>query len=139
MDQTVSDTDLLQVIKDFLNMGHVDNIAAMFTRDACPFDWTGAILDDERFNVRLGVSVLFEELKRRVPERLDAAIPSLLPLLASDYAYLRGDTISVLAIIGTPAAYGHIHRMSKDPDPLVQEIVSDILDELDNQNSPKVS
>ena len=54
----ISDTDLLEVIKDFLEMGHVDNIVAMFYREPRYFEWTGAILDDERFAVRLGVSVL---------------------------------------------------------------------------------
>ncbi len=54
----VSDKELLKVIKDFLEMGHVENIAAMFRQDPRYFQWSGDILDDERFNVRLGVSVL---------------------------------------------------------------------------------
>lgn len=54
MTTEVSDSELPRVIKDFLEMGHVDNIAAVFQRQACPFDWAGAILDDERFTVRLG-------------------------------------------------------------------------------------
>ena len=47
----VSDAELLSVIKDFLEMGHVDNIVAMFDRDPRYFKWTGDILQDERFAV----------------------------------------------------------------------------------------
>lgn len=125
----VTDDELLQVIKDFLNMGHVDNIVAMFHRGACPFDWTGAILDDERLAVRLGVAVLFEELQRRRVERMDSAIPSLVPLLASQHAYLRGDALTVLGFIATPEAQELVRAQADDPHPLVREIVADILAE----------
>jgi len=76
MDQ-VSDDELKKVIADFLEMGHVENIVAMFRREPLYYDWIGEILDDERFAVRLGVSVLLEELKPLQPDRLALAIPSL--------------------------------------------------------------
>jgi hypothetical protein len=125
----VTDDELLQVIKDFLNMGHVDNIVAMFARGACPFDWTGSILDDERLTVRLGVAVVFEELQRRRAERTGSAIPSLVPLLASKHPYLRGDAITILGFIATPEAHELIRAQANDPHPLVREIVADILAE----------
>jgi hypothetical protein len=129
----VSDAELLQVIKDFLDMGHVDTIVAMFHRGACPFDWTGAILDDERFNVRLGVAVLFEELLHRGNDQLATAIPSLLPLLASEQAHLRGDAVNLLGIIATPEALDQVRALANDPHPLVREIVADILSEQSGQ------
>ncbi len=129
----VSDDELLQVIKDFLDMGHVDTIVAMFHRGACPFDWTGAILDDERFNVRLGVAVLFEELHRRKNNQLAAAIPSLLPLLTSEQTHLRGDAVNLLGIIATPEALDQVRALALDPHPLVREIVADILAEQSGQ------
>jgi len=39
----VSDEELQRVIADFLDMGHVDNIVAMFRRDPRYYDWTGEI------------------------------------------------------------------------------------------------
>ncbi len=123
----VSDAELLAVIKDFLEMGHVDTIVAMFVRRACPFSWTGPILDDERFAVRLGVAVLFEELRQRVPQRLNEAIDSLLPLLDAKPPHLRGDALGVLGTIGTPEALRHVERMTTDAHPLVREIAVDIL------------
>ena len=95
----VSDAELLIVIKDFLEMGHVDNIAAMFYREPRYFEWTGAILNDDRFTVRLGVSVLFEELYSRQCASLHLAIPSLSALLTAEDPLLRGEALSVLAII----------------------------------------
>ncbi len=124
------DEELVTVIKDFLEMGHVDNIVAMFHRNHEYYHWTGAILDDERFNVRLGVSVLFEELKKREPEALDSARASLLPLLKSEKPHIRGEAVSVLGIIGSEAACDAIKTMLKDKQPQIREVAADILIEL---------
>ncbi len=59
----VSDAELKKVIADFLEMGHIENIVSMFRQDPQYYMWSGDILKDERFNVRLGMTVLFEELK----------------------------------------------------------------------------
>ncbi len=126
----VTDKELLGVIKDFLEMGHVDNIVAMFDRDSRYFSWTGDLLDDERFNVRLGVSVLFEELRARRNPLLHLAIPSLKRLLDSDQALLRGEALSVLAIIGGPDLKDQAERMRRDSAAPVVEIAEDILDSL---------
>ncbi len=127
---TEIDENVLGVIKDFLEMGHVDNIVAMFHRNHEYYQYTGPILDDERFNVRLGVSVLFEELRKREPEELDRAVPSLLPLLESEKPHIRGEAISVLGIIGSKAAFEAIKTMLHDRQPQISEIASDILAEL---------
>ena len=127
---TVSDEELLRVIKDFLEMGHVDNIIAMFHQDARYLDLIGAVLDDERFNVRLGVSILFEELRKRTPDHTELAIPSLLPLLKSDRPHIRGEALSVLAIIGGKTAYEHIKEMVLDQQPQVRALALEILEEM---------
>lgn len=128
--QTVSDQELKIVIGDFLEMGHVDNIIAMFRQEPSYYAWTGEILDDERFAVRVGVAVLFEELKKIQPENLVLALPSLLPLLQSDSANIRGEAIGILGIIGTTEAISHIHSMASDPSPQVQEMVELVLEEI---------
>jgi HEAT repeat protein len=127
MDQ-VSDEELKRVIKDFLDMGHVENIVAMFRHDPIYYTWTGEILDDERFNVRLGVSVLFEELRTLQPERLALAIPSLSLLLQSASALIRGEAINVLGIIGTDEAIRLVRKMLGDPSPQVKEMAELVLD-----------
>jgi hypothetical protein len=124
------DEELVTVIKDFLEMGHVDNIVAMFHRNHEYYNWTGAILDDERFNVRLGVSVLFEELKKREPEALDNARASLLPLLKSEKPHIRGEAVSILGIIGSEAACDAIKTMLEDKQAQIRDVAADILTEL---------
>lgn len=119
----VSDTELKKVIGDFLEMGHVENIVSMFRREPAYYAWTGEILDDERLAVRLGVSILFEELKAIQPEKLHLAIPSLTELLQSDSPNIRGEAVGVLGIIGTDEAFDHIRSMLSDPNPQVIEMV----------------
>ncbi len=123
----VSDAELLRVIKDFLEMGHVDNIVAMFYREPRYFEWTGAILDDERFAVRLGVSVLFEELQARHCASLYLAVPSLSTLLSSEDPLLRGEALSVLAIINDQSLRDQALTLRNDKDSQVREIAEDVL------------
>ena len=126
----VSDAELLKVIKDFLEMGHVDNIVAMFDRDSRYFHWTGAILDDERFAVRLGVSVLFEELLARKCTTMHLAVSSLTRLLTSENPLMRGEALSVLAIISDQSLHSQAAKMLDDEDLQVREIAGDILESL---------
>ncbi len=126
----VSDQELKKVIGDFLEMGHADNIVAMFRRHPDYYSWTGELLDDDRFNVRLGISILFEELSRIQPEQTALAIPSLVKLLDKESPLLRGEATSVLGIIGTKTALAHVRRMSEDESPQVREVAEIILEEL---------
>lgn len=124
----VSDEELLGVIADFLEMGHVENIVAMFCQEPRYYDWTGDLLTDERFAVRLGVSVLFEYLIEKDPANLNLAVPSLVRQLDNTKSWVRGEVVNVLGIIGSPEALAELEAMRNDPDPQVREIVIDILD-----------
>ncbi|MBW2466766.1 MAG: HEAT repeat domain-containing protein [Deltaproteobacteria bacterium] len=121
------DIDILQVIGDFLELGHVENIVAMFKQDSSLYDLTGDLLRDERFTVRLGTAVLFEELAAIRPSEVPLAIPSLLPLLQEQEPILRGEAANILSIIGSRSALKHLEKLRNDPDPQVREIVTDIL------------
>ncbi|MBB5347080.1 HEAT repeat domain-containing protein [Desulfoprunum benzoelyticum] len=126
----VSDEELKRVIADFLDMGHVDNIVAMFRREPRYYDWTGEILADRRFAVRLGISILFEELKSLQPEELALAVPSLRRALHSEEPLLRGEAVSILGIIGTAEAIELVRSGLADPNPQVREMAALVLDEL---------
>lgn len=128
-DDQVSDSELKKVIADFLDQGHVENIVAMFRREPEYYSWTGDLLQDERFSVRLGLSVLFEELQTIQPEKLPLAIPSLAKTLLLEESLFRGEAISVLAIIGTDEAFSLIRRHAVDTSPQVREIVELVLEE----------
>lgn len=121
---------ILPVIADFLDQGHADTIAAMFRQDPGLYALAGDLLRDERFMVRMGVSVLFEELVRTSPHDVHRAVPALVPLLDDQLPWVRGEAASVLGIVNTPEARGHLLRMKADPDPQVREVVHDLLEDL---------
>lgn len=125
----VSDKELKKVIADFLDLGHVENIVAMFRKEPMYYSWVGDILQDERFSVRLGLSVLFEELQAIQPEKLFMAIPSLCKILLLDEPLFRGEAVSLLAVVGTDEALSHIRNHIDDPNPQVREIVELVLEE----------
>ena len=126
----VSDQELKKVIADFLDMGHVENIVAMFRREPHYYEWTGDLLQDERFSVRLGLSVLFEELVLIQPKKIPLAIPSLARVLDSEESLFRGEAVSLLGIIGTDTALSHVRKLQNDTSPQVREMVELILEEL---------
>lgn len=119
--------DLLKIIGDFLELGHVENIVAMFKQDTSLYSLTGDLIRDERFSVRLGTAVLFEELVAMRPDETSLAIPFLLPLLQEENPLLRGEAATILGIIGSPDALQHLRQLANDPDPQVLEIISDII------------
>lgn len=121
--------DLLKVIGDFLALGHVENIVAMFRQDSSLYDLAGDLVMDERYAVRLGTAVLFEELSVKHPNATALALPSLLPLLQGKSAIMRGEAATILGIIGTPAARQALLPLMDDPDPQVREIVADIMNQ----------
>jgi hypothetical protein len=121
--------DLLKIIGDFLELGHVENIVAMFKQDTSLYSLTGDLIRDERFSVRLGTAVLFEELVTMRPDETSLAIPFLLPLLQEENPLLRGEAATILGIIGSPDALQHLRQLANDPDPQVLEIISDIINQ----------
>jgi hypothetical protein len=124
----VSDDELLPVIADFLSLGHVDNIVAMFRQEPRYLAWTGKLLEDERFAVRLGVLVFFEHLVELSPHHLPLAVPGLIAQLHHPVAWVRGEAASVLGLIATDEALAVLPALLHDSSPQVVEIVRDILE-----------
>lgn len=129
MKTEVSDKELKKVIGDFLEMGHVDNIFEMFKRDTRYYGWAGELLDDERFNVRLGVSVLFEELRTHCESDIHLAVPSLCRVLGEAAPHARGEAVNVLGIIGSSEALACVRQALHDDSPQVREVAIDVLEE----------
>ncbi len=124
---TVSDAEMKQVVAEFLEQGHIDTVTALFRHDHHMFDLVGDILDDERYIVRLGMVVLFEDLVQEGVQEVERAIPSLAALLDRAPVYVRGEAATILGIIGTPAALDHLRPLLSDPEPQLREIAADFL------------
>ena len=127
----VNDAELKKVIADFLEMGHVDNIVSMFKRYPQYYTWTGEILQDDRFNVRLGLTIVFEELQSIKPDDIPLAIPSLKNLLEDESPLIRGEAVGILGIIGTEEALDLVRQMHNDSSPQVQEMIQLALSDQD--------
>ena len=123
----INDNDLKKVIGDFIELGHVENIVAMFKQDPSLYRFTCDLLQDERFAVRIGMAVLFEELVTVRPKDVPLAIPALVPLLEDETPWIRGEAANLLGIIGTSDALAHLKQLVNDPDPQVAEIAQDAL------------
>ncbi len=121
--------ELLQVIADFIEMGHVENIVSMYKQDPTLYELTGDLLRDERYMVRMGMAILFEELVQERPEDVALAIPSLKALVGDSPTWVKGEAVTLLGIIGTPEALLPIKDLIHDPDPQIAEIALDIMNE----------
>jgi hypothetical protein len=129
----ISQEELLQVIGDFLAMGHVDNIRAMVKQEPEYLSFSGALIHDKRFAVRLGLAVLFEYLIEECPDEMYRAIPSLQKQLTNTQEWVRGEALNLLSIIGTAEALALVRPFVDDPSPQVAEIAKDILQADDSQ------
>lgn len=129
---TVSDDEMQTVIADFLEMGHVDNIIALFKQKPHYHTWSGTLLTDQRFAVRLGLAVLYEYLVIESTDDIYLAVPSLAEALKNDKEWVRGEAVNLLGIIGSDQAISLVKTMTNDPSPQVVEIVTDILDTTSN-------
>ena len=127
---TVSDTETKKVIGDFLELGYVENIIAMFRHDPSYYGWVGELLVDERFNVRIGLMILFEELQETEPKNTQKAVTSLLPILQHPEPLFRGEALSLLGVIADPETIPAIAHSLHDPSPQVREMAQLILDEI---------
>ncbi len=124
-----SDQEMITVIADFLEQGLADNIVSMFKSDAIYYPLIGEILQDERFAVRMGVLLVFEELVAAKVAEVALAIPVLKPLLAPETpAYVRGEAVTVLGTIATEESLGLIAPLVTDADPQVAEIARDFME-----------
>ncbi len=129
MKDEVSDKELKKVIADFLEMGHVDNIFEMYKQDSNYYSWTGELLDDERFAVRLGIAVLFEELKIHCEKDIHLAVASLSRAMIDGPTYVRGEAVNVLGIIGSEEALVCVRMALQDQSSQVREVAMAVLEE----------
>ena len=125
----VSDEEMIKTIADFIEMGHIENIVAMFKQEKDYYRYVGKLIQDERFMVRMGVVLLFEELAVERPEDVALAVPHIAPLLVKEMpVYVRGEVLTILGIIGGNEAVRYLQNHLDDPDPQLAEIARDYIE-----------
>jgi hypothetical protein len=124
-----SDKEMVTVISDFLEQGLADNIVSMFKAESTYYHLIGEVLRDERFAVRMGVLLVFEELVAAGVKNVERAVPFMKELISKETpAYVRGEAVTILGVIGTEESLGLIAPLVDDDDPQVSEIARDFID-----------
>lgn len=129
--QTPSDKEMITVISDFLEQGLAGNIVSMFKAEPTYYPLVGEILRDERFAVRMGMVLVFEDLVAEGLPEVSRALPFLAPLISPETpAFIRGEAVTILGMIGTAESLAFLKDLVADDDPQVAEIARDYVPEM---------
>lgn len=126
-------SDLQQMIADYMENGFLDNIIDMFRHDSSLYDLIGTLIQDERVRVRVGVTALMEELKRLDPVNIIRAQKNLLPLLAGSEAVVRGDAANLIGIIGDKGSLPFLEQCLLDMHEGVRIIAQEAIAQIQTQ------
>ncbi len=126
--QAESDKEMITVISDFLEKGLAGNIVSMFKADPTYYPLVGEILKDERFAVRMGMVLVFEDLVDEGVPDVSRVLPFLTPLISAETPpFIRGEAVTILGMIGTAESLALLKPLVMDDDPQVAEIARDYI------------
>ena len=128
--QSGQQTDLLQMIADYMENGFLENIIDMYVHDTSLYLLIGELIQDERVRVRLGVTALMEELKKIAPDHVTLAQGHLMPLLDHADAVVRGDAANLIGIIGDRASLPRLKTLLEDENSSVRIIAREAVQEI---------
>jgi HEAT repeat protein len=129
-----ADSDIRSMIADYMEAGFLENIIDMFRYDKELYALIGELIRDERVRVRIGITALMEDLKIRDGRNIARAIPRLVPLLKHEDPVVRGDTASLLGIIGDKKAIPFLEEALSDENPNVEQLAREALEEIGQKN-----
>ena len=128
-------TDLLQMISDYMENGFLENIIDMYRHDATLYYLIGELIQDERVRVRLGATALMEELKKMDADHVILAQENLLPLLHHADAVVRGDAANLVGLIGNSASLPRLKELMEDENGNVRLIAQEAIQELESDSA----
>ena len=100
----MQDSEMREMLIEYMGKGFLDNIIALFKQDKSLFRFIPDMLGNENIRVRLGTVALVEELEPGHRSELRDAVPGLLALLHHENPTIRGDAASVLGTIKSGSA-----------------------------------
>jgi HEAT repeat protein len=128
--QSGQQTDLLQMIADYMENGFLENIIDMYVHDTSLYLLIGELIQDERVRVRLGVTALMEELKKVAPDHIILAQKCLMPLLDHADAAVRGDAANLIGIVGDRTSLPRLKKLLEDENGNVRIIAQEAVNEI---------
>jgi len=126
----MSPFDMERLIADYMEIGFLENIIAIFKRDRRLFSLLGHLIGDERMRVRIGTVALVEALKEECLDEIVKAIPDIAKNLEDPNPTIRADTAYLLGKIGHIYALPFLSKAINDENLLVKEIIEDTMAEL---------
>ncbi len=126
------ETDLLQMISDYMENGFLENIIDMFRHDASLYLLVGKLIQDTRVRVRLGVTALMEELKEKDRGHVILAQENLLPLLYHPDAVVRGDAANLVGLVGDSTSLPRLKELTEDENGNVRIIAREAVQALES-------
>jgi hypothetical protein len=134
--ETINDSDqsLIKLIADHMENGFLENIIDMFRHDSGLYALIGSLIQDERVRVRIGTTALVEELRKLDAGHISGAVCGLLPLLAHDEPFVRGDAANLLGIIGDREAIPNLEKLLKDENPDIRIVAKEAIEEILKHN-----
>jgi len=128
----MDNSELKIMILDYMEKGFLDNIIDMFKHDESLYPFITDMIRDERVRVRLGGTVLVEELARLDQRSLVRLIPILASHLTDKNPTVRGDSANLLGIIRHKDALPFLVSAQEDENANVREIVKEAIDEIES-------
>jgi len=128
----MDNSELKIMILDYMEKGFLDNIIDMFKHDESLYPFITDMIRDERVRVRLGGTVLVEELARLNQTSLVRLIPILASHLTDKNPTVRGDSANLLGIIRHKDALPFLVSAQEDENANVREIVKEAIDEIES-------
>jgi len=111
-----------------METGFLENIVDMFKHDKSYYPHIGALIGDERMQVRIGTFALVETLMAENFESIVSAIPGIAKLLNDENPTIRGDAAHLLGIIGHKDALPFLSAVSDEKSDLVRETIEESID-----------
>jgi HEAT repeat protein len=124
---SMNDSEIKKMLVEYMGMGFLDNIIAMFRQDRSLYRFVSYMLGDEKIRVRLGATALVEELAGEHTTELRYAVPGIIELLKHENPTIRGDAAYVLGIIKDRSAREALVACLHDSHQSVREVANDAL------------
>lgn len=123
----MTDTELKDMLIEYMGKGFLENIIDMFKHDPSLFRFLPDLISSENTRVRIGAVALVEELRDSFKDKIEETLPALVRLLENGDDTLRGDIAYLISILNTPSAHDILKILCNTENPDIREIVEETL------------
>ena len=126
----MADTELRDMLVEYMGKGFLENIIDMFKHDASLFRFLPDLISSDNTRVRIGAAALIEELRESHRKEIEEVIPEIIKLLHGADRTQRGDIAYILGLTGSPLAIEALKKLSMDEAHDVRQVAREALEDL---------